>query len=112
MSETGSKFGMLRNLQQAVTEEETAPEPVKRPQVAKQKSAKTLKQQSTVRVQEELSESAELKHYSSYMPLPLFAQLQIHVAKQKAVRGNSGGKVSIQSVIAQAVQQYLETHDK
>lgn len=107
MSEPTSKFGMLRSLQQVATGEQEAP---------KQESTKVERQPSSkaVSTTEPLDESdtAPLKHYSSYMPMPLFAQLQIYVAKQKAARGLGGAKVSIQSVITEAIQQYLDKHDK
>ena len=110
MSEPTSKFGMLRNLQQVVPEE---------PSALKQESTKAEMQQSikaasSTEVTDDKADREEgtpLKHYSSYMPMPLFAQLQIYVAKRKATRGLNGEKVSIQSVIAEAVQQYLDEHD-
>lgn len=104
MSEGTSKFGMLRSLQQAASEEKAT----------KQESTKTAKHPAPERPepQPDPSPATELKHYSSYMPMPLFAQLQIYVARRKAARGKAGEKVSIQSVIAEAVREYLDKHDK
>ncbi len=115
MSNGGSKFGMLKNLQQATTEERDKTEKQERRITEKKNSAKKLKQESTIDPKyplEEAPQEVELKHYSSYMPLPLFAQLQIYVAKRKTTRGKAGEKVSLQSVIAEAVQQYLDQNDK
>lgn len=115
MSNASSKFGMLKNLQQAATEESTKAENQEGRTAEKKNSAKKLKQEGTNEpspLSEGVAQGVELKHYSSYMPLPLFAQLQIYVAKRKATRGKTGEKVSLQSVIAEAVQQYLDRNDK
>lgn len=95
-SEKGSKFGMLKNLTQ----------PTPEIPAEKQESRKAGKQESI-----EPSPS-ELKHYSTYMPAELYARLQVYVARQKAVKSKRQEKVSIQNVITEAVQVYLDKHDK
>ena len=115
MPNGGSKFGMLKNLQQAAVDESTKTEKQEGRITEKKNSAKKLKREGTdepKHLSGEAPQGVELKHYSSYMPLPLFAQLQIYVAKRKATRGKAGEKVSLQSVIAEAVQQYLNQNDK
>lgn len=97
MSEKGSKFGMLKNLQQSAVETE----------VEKQKNRKVEKQNEV-----EVPEPPQLRHYSTYMPADLYARLQVYVAKQKSVKGHSKERVSIQNVISEAVRQYLVEHDK
>lgn len=91
----GSKLGKLR--------EQTAAQD----ELEKQKSTKAEKQSAP-----DLEVAPQLKHYSTYMPADLYAQLQMYVAKQKGNKAPGGEKVSIQNVIAESVRQYLEKHDK
>lgn len=95
-SEKGSKFGMLKNLTQ----------PTDGNKAAKQENRKDEKQK-----QVEGPPTPELKHYSTYMPADLYTQLQVYVAKQKAVKGRGQERVSIQNVITEAVRVYLDKHD-
>lgn len=88
---------MLKSLSQPVLENKAA----------KQESRKTEEQKEV-----ELPPTPELKHYSTYMPADLYVQLQVYVAKQKAVRGKGIERVSIQNVITEAVRVHLDKHDK
>ncbi|MFC3860442.1 hypothetical protein ACFOPQ_06645 [Deinococcus antarcticus] len=73
----------------------------------KQKNTKAEKQSEP-----DLEGALQLKHYSTYMPADLYAQLQVFVAKQKRAAVKGGEKVSIANVIAESVRQYLEKHDR
>lgn len=95
-SEKGSKFGMLKNLTQ----------PIPEALAEKQESRKTEKQKNVE------PPPLELKHYSTYMPAELYAQLQVYVARQKSVKSKRQDKASIQNVITEAVKIYLDKHDK
>lgn len=95
-SEKGSKFGMLKNLTQ----------PMPETPAVKQESRKIEKQKNVE------PPPPELKHYSTYMPAELYAQLQVYVARQKAVKSKRQDKVSIQNVITEAVRVYLDKHDR
>ncbi|CAM3507593.1 hypothetical protein DESA109040_14840 [Deinococcus saxicola] len=60
----------------------------------------------------EMTPPLELRHDSTDMPAELYAQLQIYVARQKAVRGKGQPSVSIQNVITEAVRVHLAQHDR
>lgn len=138
MSNSGSKFGMLKSLNHAATES-TKSEKQNDVLIEKQNTAKQEKQKDTgnhgtvqaskavsknTRAEKQNTAKAEQSnsaleaepvdryHYSSYMPSPLYARLQLYVAKKKAARGKTGEKVSLQSVITEALEQYLDQHDR
>ncbi|MFB9992839.1 hypothetical protein ACFFLM_12765 [Deinococcus oregonensis] len=105
MSDKGSKFGMLKNLQQSAVETEAEKQ---KNTTAEQQESRKPEQHKEV----DVPGASPLRHYSTYMPADLYARLQVYVAKQKSVRGHRKERVSIQNVISEAVRQYLEEHDK
>ncbi|WP_407572886.1 hypothetical protein [Deinococcus altitudinis] len=82
-----SKFGVLKGLQQ---------------------SSKTVNSQ-TQPVPEELP--LQEVRFTNYLDAEVSRRLQIHVAQLKSRKVPGGERVSIKSVLHQALVEYLERHD-
>ena len=83
-AETPSKFGVLKGLQQSS-------KPVNRP-------LESVKAEVTVQ---------EVR-FTNYLDAEVSRRLQIHVAQMKARKVKGGERVSIKSVLHQALVEYLE----
>ena len=85
--EKASKFGILKGLQQSSKMVNSQPEPIP----------------------EELP--VHEVRFTNYLDAEVSRRLQIHVAQLKARKVRGGERISIKSVLHQALVEYLERHD-
>ena len=92
-SEQASKFGLLKGLQQS------------------SKAGNTEQRVTATRdvraVAEEITGMSEVR-FTNYLDAEVSRRLQIHVAQLKARKARGGDRVSIKSVLHQALVEYLD----